>query len=633
MCNISGYNGPKYPDLLKLKLLLSMGSERGEDSIGVSMANKLHKEVKTTTYNNYYNVVNQAQGIHFIQNFDYPTEEECSGEFNVMQHNRKKSSGIVSKDAAHPYEIVYEKEGNLYSFFLMHNGTLTNTDLLAEKYGVKEADYQTDSHLLAYLIFNHGLDVLSFYDGNAALAFYWTENPNQMFLYKGSKQNYKYDNQTKKNIVTEEDERPLHYIYLDGGIYFSSLSSQLSAICNSKEEKEQSLYQVIGKTVMKFDSGKLVEKITIKRTPLQEEKKKTFKLVERVPSSFRHLGTNREHISWHLGEYKIIKKKKAKSTAHGVYKLSGDGTILTSADKDVGKVYYFLDGLMIKDLETYNELLSRFPNGGYKIWTTHCNSAGCNLNEYGKYFYGTIMLWSKVYRPLFSNYYIETTGDSTFKESFTVESAIKLNKLNRTQLEVECFNKMYSTRFNDIFLCKKYYSELMNGQEINWKEQVEDNIDDVLSIPKKEDKASNLFNEVTLYLPDKVDNKKYKDDELDVFNDIYKKKFTTRKEANNWHIEEYNCKYDDSWPADELEIYTDVYDDLPFTDNKKKQTYDDDKDASYKYKLNEEFKEDYKELKENLSNFYSDFFIYNTDLDHHNQKLIEKLGKLIKILN
>ena len=136
MCSISGYCGDKPFNQDKLKLLSLFGSQRGIDSFGVVVDNEISIGVRS----NVYGAVGDGDSLDYQQKFQYKTP---INNYTVLQHNRKKSSGLVTLNAAHPYQYIYENnDGNLTSFFFMHNGTLKNVYDLCIKYDYNFNDFE-----------------------------------------------------------------------------------------------------------------------------------------------------------------------------------------------------------------------------------------------------------------------------------------------------------------------------------------------------------------------------------------------------------------------------------------------------------------------------------------------------------
>jgi len=137
----------------------------------------------------------------------------------------------------------------------MMNGTLDDlyhVDAPHKKYGKTYTYDMNDSKMLGEIIFENGFKYLEEYKGGAALAFYWANEPNTLWLWKGAT--------LHGSVMTEE--RPLSYYYdkKDKGIYFSSLSEHLAVIAEGAE-----IMDVPVNTLLKFHNGEIVESIEVTR--------------------------------------------------------------------------------------------------------------------------------------------------------------------------------------------------------------------------------------------------------------------------------------------------------------------------------------------------------------------------------
>lgn len=636
MCNISGFCGSGPPNPLRLKLLVAMGTERGEDSIGIVANNEVHKVIRTYAYGVNSIGYNKAEGIHFIKEYNYPEFVKTN---TVLQHNRKKSHGVVSLNAAHPYEISYvsETKGE-HKFYLVHNGTLTNIDELAEKYDVDPKDFETDSHMLAHLICIYGFEPLTYYDGGAALAFYWDENPDELFLYKGSKEVNKYDFNSQKNITYMEEERPLHYIYLDQGIYFSSLMDQLEAI--SLEEKPKT-FTVKHNCVYKFKNGKLEFNTQIERNPIPKKITKVITTTNAHYGSYYNANTseeeapknlyktNRAMICWHEGKYQLIKKKKPTGNADGVYTLNSHGVILGKNINDPdSEIYYFIDGDMIKDAETYYDCI----NNKALVWASKTHPYACHVTAADRYQTGQYLIVDKLYKPKLCHYYLRISNTSYYVESIERKDALLHIKMNADLLEIEAFNQVHGTNFTTKKDCSNYYfkkfpdKKVLDWKEFNPRRIIGDLGANNCFYPKENKQESDSKKENTIKALDFNNNKKnlFTDDDLDKFNQVYGTNFITRKEANQWHYDTYNRPYDDNWPDPKME----EFDDLPFNVNSDKSL----EFVAYEEEIQKQMEDEYSILLYGIEEFLDEYNIYSKNFSEKGQKKLEKLNKIKKFL-
>jgi predicted glutamine amidotransferase len=137
MCGLVGMAGTlTYRHKLVMKDLLFLDSLRGKDSTGIS-ALKRDRSLLTRKFT--------VPGYEFIE---YPVVERAmsDGDQLWIGHNRFKTTGEISKQNAHPFE-VYDTEGDVI-LVGAHNGTLLNKYELDKRLAER---FDTDSEAL----FNH----------------------------------------------------------------------------------------------------------------------------------------------------------------------------------------------------------------------------------------------------------------------------------------------------------------------------------------------------------------------------------------------------------------------------------------------------------------------------------------------
>jgi predicted glutamine amidotransferase len=254
MCGIIGFNG-KNPDVNILKIIALYNDTRGGDGCGYVIDNKVHKYADFS-HDTFTKLFSKEKGSDF--------KITSKKNQTILMHTRKASVGGSITENCHPFWVGEEK-GELIG---VHNGTIRNIDDLALKYlpdnillDIKKNS--TDSEIL-FKIINHTrkADVLTEYDGGAALAWYDPKEPTKLYLFKGaskSSTHYNYVSYSEKEV----EERPLFYAYSNEkkeGIYFSSLMEPLIAVGLTD------IYTVSNNTLMVFESGQLVKSYEIKKT-------------------------------------------------------------------------------------------------------------------------------------------------------------------------------------------------------------------------------------------------------------------------------------------------------------------------------------------------------------------------------
>lgn len=271
MCGIFAYSGKK-PNIDKIKILGLYNQSRGEDACGLL--------INSTVY---HGNGPQKKFASFIENNELP---EPTKQHTIIGHTRKSSSGGVSEQFTHPYNITNPKGKSL--LVGVHNGTLTNWTALATKYGVDTADKNDSKTLFTILsLSKNNIKVLEEYVGGAALLINNPVEKNSLYVFKGGTKTYyqtkveapedeaKWKEYYGENFYTVEketyakvkEERPLYmYRENENSVYFSSLEDSLYAIGGNISN----IFPVPLNKLLKFIDGELVEIIDINRN-IEEE--------------------------------------------------------------------------------------------------------------------------------------------------------------------------------------------------------------------------------------------------------------------------------------------------------------------------------------------------------------------------
>jgi len=238
-CGITAYSGSKPADPDKIKMIMMYNQERGEDSTGWAVNNKIIKDTEKV--------------MKFIQKNPLIITPEDDN-FTIVAHARKASSGLrYSKELAHPfgiYENDTEKED--YDLILAMNGTLSNTELLANRWDIEfKTNTNSDTQMLAKAMVKLGeenyREALELYDGWATLAFFHPLEKNTLMIYK-------------------DPDRPLYlWNIAPDQMYISSMEEPLLAIGAAQNElkyfKPNFLYKIV--------EGKITYDKIVDRKPLK----------------------------------------------------------------------------------------------------------------------------------------------------------------------------------------------------------------------------------------------------------------------------------------------------------------------------------------------------------------------------
>lgn len=426
MCGICGFNGAleKRPNIDALKILGILNEERGKDSAGMVLNNKIYKKGNKTTFR------------ELVQELKI-NKQNVKG--NVFIHTRAATVGALTADNAHPY--LFEEEGKP-SMIFMHNGTIRNIDALATKYNVDTKDCLTDSRKLGKIIYEGNLDVLKEYTGAASIAFYYLDKPEEVYLWNGA-------SQKGKDYYME---RGLYYVVLPNGtMYFSSQDDHLLNALNQPD----GVKEVPVNHLCKFVQGKLVEKTPYDRSHLfyisnggylgYTDDKGPYAYAPPVTTV---MGDNYTHLwPWAVAKTSIrylaetsffitefsrddfMNKNIAtgvvyfngnrymyveggiQTLAHGILNLTWSGSTKGLGIKDNK---YFIDGYMIQDRDTYLSCLAlikdKLPYERTNVLLKHCHKDTIYMSSNNGTFDSQFMHNTVINFPSRSSLYNNVTG-------------------------------------------------------------------------------------------------------------------------------------------------------------------------------------------------------------------------------
>ena len=277
MCGIGAYVG-KIDEAaeIKIKLLHSLLSNRGEDGAGISYMDTEGKISYTKE---------SGSSVKLVEDYFFDIKNTPYG--CITLHSRKSSVGANIKDNAHPFLFgMYNKENSnksknknrnrnknkkdnianieekkYFNFSLVHNGTIKNWKELFTKYNsnnlVKETDFTVDSKALGFILYNNwskAPEILKDYVGGAALI---CSSKDKIMFFRGESKDSPYS-----KVISEE--RPLYYSITENGIWAASEKSYLLTIrCD-----EKSIIEVPENKILIYDihTYKLIEEIPVNRS-------------------------------------------------------------------------------------------------------------------------------------------------------------------------------------------------------------------------------------------------------------------------------------------------------------------------------------------------------------------------------
>lgn len=184
MCGIIGFSGAQNFDVNKIKSLFLYNAIRGIDGYGIHNNGKITKD---------------AIDIYAA----LPTLEIIP-EQTFIGHTRK-STYVNYKATKHCHPFKYN---NLIG---VHNGTLTNHYSLVTNYGLRGADFDTDTEML-YAMMSSDLNVLKRIKGTASLLFTYTNALNTLYCFRKNEERPLFRGKTEEGLYISSMEESLEYI-------------------------------------------------------------------------------------------------------------------------------------------------------------------------------------------------------------------------------------------------------------------------------------------------------------------------------------------------------------------------------------------------------------------------------------
>jgi hypothetical protein len=215
-CGIFGASAKKGKkiNLRKIAALGLYNIQRGTDSCGYYYNGNLEKGVAANS--NFGNFISK----HKI------TPGELPGDI-FMGHTRKSTHGVSNEENAHPHMI-----NNRY--VQTHNGVIKNIWPMLTARKISHVNIDVDSIGLGTVIEQeNSFKILSEYEGYAALAMNWIEEPEKLYLYHGASKEF------EAGKVVEE--RPLFTLDTPEALYYSSMPESLDFINENSSIKPEAL--------------------------------------------------------------------------------------------------------------------------------------------------------------------------------------------------------------------------------------------------------------------------------------------------------------------------------------------------------------------------------------------------------
>jgi len=262
LCGISFYVGNKPANIDKIKILGIYNITRGSDACGIVINNTVKKGIDDYQHNP---SIKEANFTNFIEKKEL-TINESDENYTVIVHNRKASTAWSEKknpDHAHPFEIT-DPDGNIVMIGA-HNGSIQNCDALKKEFDMS-GTYPVDSQLMLSILAKNRKEknpysVLEKYIGNAVLVWFYLDEPNTLYVWKGASKLYSHSELVEERPMFVWEQEPLN------SLYFSSIKEALYAIGGN----ETNVFNIEVNRVYKFVAGKKAKITIVNRDIVENE--------------------------------------------------------------------------------------------------------------------------------------------------------------------------------------------------------------------------------------------------------------------------------------------------------------------------------------------------------------------------
>jgi predicted glutamine amidotransferase len=368
-CGLFGYIGEKNNHSFswdKFNYLGRDNDERGGDSIGRIVGDDMVKFVNSKKHKTTYE--------DFVINYKNGEEHHMA-----LGHTRKASIGGVSERTAQP--IVLDIPTGEGLFAMVHNGTIHNWKELAVKYGV-QSEGKSDSMVLAEIIMDNGYGVLKEYIGAAALIIRDDRTPDTLFIFKGESKNYSKATEERPLYFYQEDESSMYISSREEGLYF--IGGSVDDVFDFDTNTLYEIYEgrIVSETI--YDRSENFQSVPVATTTHVHSHSnfggKNYKMYRDEWSSegwneapvVESKNVNREVCVVPNPWSKIVVAKlrywKYESNRfvklNGIFHITEEGLLRnnpTYTKHERTRVYYFYNGVMLKDKQAYEDIKKIMP--------------------------------------------------------------------------------------------------------------------------------------------------------------------------------------------------------------------------------------------------------------------------------
>ncbi len=362
-CGLVAYCGNKPVNFEWIKILMLYNMSRGTHASGFCINNEVIKNTVPASKL----IATYAEDFKYTQNT----------QFTVIAHDRQASQGSKeNKNLAHPF--LFEREGKAKGFIIgMHNGTITNSADICEKYKITHDYTHSDSYFLYKIMAKQPVeatfDPIKDIAGTATLIFFNPIVPNQLFVLRDKDRELFYWKPDEDSIYISSIEESLYAIGAPEKSVVEFDENKMFTINKGQISKEEPLikkpyYKPYIHNHKKDTYGySSVQSGGVHKTEndfFRNNKKRTTKsftgvIYEGIPKAPAQLNNKEHFLKWYNGHYYL-----GDTLAHGSF-LVNDHTgytleIFNNSNTYEGYTkYYFIFGNMMFSQVSFSDIKTK----------------------------------------------------------------------------------------------------------------------------------------------------------------------------------------------------------------------------------------------------------------------------------